>query len=143
MNNKCKKVTMMIPMRDSVHLATDIYFPEKENSARPVLIERTPYGRMNKTDYDLEASKPDTFVMKEDVASFFVEAGFIVCFQDVRGRYDSEGEFDKYVHEGADGADSLSWIKAQPWCNGQIGLMRKFEWDIFGKQVSISCLQLI
>lgn len=123
MENKYNKVTVMIPMRDSIHLATDIYFPEDESVPHPVLIERTPYGRMNKTDYDMEFSSPNTYAMKAEVASFFVEAGFIVCFQDVRGRYGSEGDFDKYVHEAYDGVDSLIWIKAQPWCNGQIGLM--------------------
>lgn len=123
MDNTNKKITVMIPMRDSILLATDIYFPEDESYPRPVLIERTPYGRMNKTDYDLEFSQPDIFVPKADAAKFFLEAGFIVCFQDVRGRYDSEGEFDKYFNEGPDGEDSLKWIKKQPWCNGQIGLM--------------------
>ncbi|MDD3027903.1 MAG: CocE/NonD family hydrolase [Erysipelotrichaceae bacterium] len=123
MENKYKKITVMIPMRDSIRLATDIYFPEDESVPRPVLIERTPYGRVNRTDYDLETSSPDTFVMKAQAAGFFIEAGFIVCFQDVRGRYDSEGDFDKYIHEASDGVDSLTWIKAQPWCNGQIGLM--------------------
>ncbi len=123
MNINTKRITMMIPMRDSIQLATDIYFPNGDIVPRPVLLERTPYGRMNKTDYDLETEEIHEYVKKEDVANYFVEAGFAVCFQDVRGRYDSQGEFNKYINEANDGQDTLRWIKEQPWCNGQIGIM--------------------
>ena len=121
--NKIKKITVMVPMRDSIRLAMDIYFPDDTNIPRPVIMERTPYGRMEPSDYDLESAEIGKVIEKKDVATYFNAAGLVVCFQDVRGRYDSEGDFVKYLNEANDGLDTLQWIKAQPWCNGKIGLM--------------------
>ena len=47
---------------------------------------------------------------------------YVVVYQDCRGRYKSEGRFTKYTSEGDDGVDTLSWICAQPWCNGKVTL---------------------
>ena len=44
-----------------------------------------------------------------------------MAVQDVRGRYDSEGEFYIYVNEAVDGYDALEWVAAQSWCNGDVG----------------------
>ena len=46
-----------------------------------------------------------------------------MVFQDCRGRWQSQGQFEKYLAEGEDGYDSFAWIVAQPWCNGKIGTM--------------------
>lgn len=46
-----------------------------------------------------------------------------MIFQDCRGRHDSEGEFVKYLSEGADGFDTCRWIVAQPWSDQRIGTM--------------------
>jgi putative CocE/NonD family hydrolase len=51
-----------------------------------------------------------------------VEAGYIVVVQDCRGRYRSDGEFDPFVQEYPDGADTLAWVRSQPWCNGNVGM---------------------
>src|SRR6185369_8824396 len=40
-----------------------------------------------------------------------------------RGRFASEGVFTKYLNEGPDGADTLAWLRDQPWCNGRIGTL--------------------
>ena len=58
-----------------------------------------------------------------EVAAQFVRAGYVVIYQDCRGRYDSEGEFTKYLSEGPDGYDTCAWIVEQPWCDGKIGTM--------------------
>ena len=42
--------------------------------------------------------------------------------QDCRGRYDSEGEYYPFTHEGEDGYDTLEWLGRQPWCNGKVGM---------------------
>jgi putative CocE/NonD family hydrolase len=55
------------------------------------------------------------------VATFFVERGYAVVYQDCRGRYESEGAFVKYTSDGEDGYDTCAWIVAQDWSNGRIG----------------------
>ena len=115
-----------VRMRDGVHLATDVYRPARGGRAVagrfPVIMERTPYGR-NVTsfrDFTAENHTPKT---RAEVAEFYVRNGYVVIFQDCRGRHDSEGEFTKYLNEGADGFDTCRWIGAQPWSNGRIGTM--------------------
>ena len=49
-----------------------------------------------------------------------VERGYAVVVQDVRGRYDSDGTFDPYKHEGHDGYDTIEWLAAQSWSNGRV-----------------------
>lgn len=114
---------VMVPMRDGVHLATDIYLPVKKGSvgsAFPVILERTPYGKhirsRSERTIDMDVPMP-----REEVAAFFVQRGYVVIYQDCRGRHKSEGEFVKYTSEGNDGYDTCAWIVKQPWCNGRIG----------------------
>ncbi len=49
-------------------------------------------------------------------------SGYAVVVQDVRGRFESEGRFDAFVNERQDGYDTLEWLAAQPWCNGDVGM---------------------
>ena len=95
---------MMVPMRDGIRLATDVYIPKAKGSF-PVLLMRTPYG----TDGD------------DDLGSELAARGYVCVTQDCRGRADSEGEWTPLVNEGADGRDTHQWILDQPWCNGSIG----------------------
>jgi putative CocE/NonD family hydrolase len=101
----------MVPMPDSVRLATDIYFPaldgERLPGAFPVILSRTPYNRKGFLENAL----------------FFARHGFVVVSQDVRGRFESEGICQPYQNEAADGFACISWIKQQKWCNGRIGTM--------------------
>lgn len=100
---------LMIPMRDGVRLATDIYFPGRNGTAvagkLPVIIERTPYGSHN----------------VEAWASYFVPRGYIAIGQNVRGRYGSEGRWFPLRDDVNDGYDMAKWIGEQPWSNGKIG----------------------
>jgi uncharacterized protein len=102
---------VMVPMRDGVRLATDIYRPALDGQALsgpfPVLMERTPYGKVRD---DLTA-----------MAKYFARRGYVVAVQDVRGRYDSEGEWYAFAKEGPDGKDALDWLAAQSYCDGQVG----------------------
>lgn len=117
---------IMVPMRDGVKLATDIYRPAREGKALggpfPVILERTPYGRdhVSRSERTAANPKPKT---RSEVALFFVRRGYVVIYQDCRGRYGSEGEFVKYLSDGNDGYDCCAWIVSQPWCNGKIGTM--------------------
>lgn len=117
---------VMIALRDGVKLATDIYRPASNGKALdgqfPVILERTPYGktRASRSEVDRGETQPR---VRTDVAMHFVRAGYIVIYQDCRGRHGSGGEFVKYLSDGEDGYDTVQWIAAQPWCNGKIATM--------------------
>ncbi|SDW70691.1 CocE/NonD family hydrolase [Roseicitreum antarcticum] len=114
---------IMVPMRDGVRLACDIFLPEDSSTGPwPVLLERTPYDKRAPRTNEYTVAHPQVFGRRE-LAGFFTAAGFVVVFQDCRGRYASEGRFTKYRGEAEDGAETLAWIAAQDWCDGQIGTM--------------------
>ena len=115
-----------VAMRDGVRLATDVYRPARGGVALPgrfpAILERTPYGRNVTYFRDITAANP-TPKTRAEVAAYYVRHGYVVIFQDCRGRHDSEGEFVKYLSEGADGFDTCRWLTAQPWSDGRIGTM--------------------
>ena len=98
-----------IPMRDGVRLVADIVFPEAEGKYPSILI-RTPYGRQVVTDW-IERGE------------FFAARGYAVVVQAVRGRVDSEGEWQPWVNERKDGYDTIDWISKQDWSDGNIGML--------------------
>jgi uncharacterized protein len=117
---------VMVSMRDGVRLATDVYRPARNGKPLPgrfpVILERTPYGKTVVSRSELSVQEP-VAKSRADVARFFVSRGYVVIYQDCRGRYGSEGEFVKYLSDGHDGYDACAWIVRQPWCNGKIGTM--------------------
>lgn len=115
--------TCRVPMRDGVHLATDVYLPAGHGGHTgplPGLLERTPYGKDEPTRRERTATNPAP-LRRGEVAERFAREGYAVVVQDCRGRFDSEGQFTKYLGEAHDGADTMAWIVAQPWCNGSVG----------------------
>jgi putative CocE/NonD family hydrolase len=102
---------VMMPLRDGVTLATDIYFPavngEKVDGQFPVVLTRTPYDKSN-----LAAT-----------GKYYAERGYVAAMQDVRGRYESQGTFYPFAHEGPDGYDAVEWLAEQPWANGKVGTL--------------------
>ncbi|NML42169.1 CocE/NonD family hydrolase [Ramlibacter sp. G-1-2-2] len=110
--------TFMVAMRDGVCLATDVYLPPGGGPA-PVLLERTPYGRDAVSRRERTASQPQPR-RRGELAREFAATGYAVVVQDCRGRHGSEGTFTKYIGEASDGADTLAWIRGQPWCNGDV-----------------------
>jgi len=115
-----------VAMRDGVRLVTDIYRPALQGrpveSRFPVILERTPYDKrkVSRGEIDRDAQAP---MSRAEVARYFVERGYVVVYQDCRGRGGSEGHFVKYLAEGQDGADTVAWLVEQPWCNGRVGMM--------------------
>lgn len=102
---------VMIPMRDGVRLAADVYRPADDGASvrRPVLLTRSPYSKDR--DRDVAA------------AENFVRHGYVAVIQDMRGRYASEGAFTKYARtEPADGFDTVEWLADQPYSNGRVGM---------------------
>jgi putative CocE/NonD family hydrolase len=118
---------VMAPMRDGVRLATDVYLPSLDGGILdgpwPVILERTPYGRNVPSRSERSLAEPDRAKSRAEVAEIFARRGYAVVYQDVRGRYDSEGAYVKYLDDANDGYDACAWILEQPWCDGRIGTM--------------------
>ncbi|HEY3059639.1 MAG TPA: CocE/NonD family hydrolase [Chloroflexota bacterium] len=109
---------VMMPTRDGVRLAADIYRPahngEPVAGKFPTILARTSYDKSAQRYVD-------------SIPNFFTPRGYVVVLQDLRGRYRSEG-FGQYFHtanprEGLDGYDTIEWIAAQPWSNGKVGMV--------------------
>ena len=112
-----RRSVLRVPMRDGAALVADLY--TADDQPRPVVLERTPYGR--RTSRSSDQDRHDRPVpTPEEIAQFFVDGGYHVVRQDCRGRGDSEGTFVKYLTEGPDGADTIDWIADQPWCDGRV-----------------------
>ncbi|GGM87030.1 X-Pro dipeptidyl-peptidase [Lentzea pudingi] len=105
-------VDVAVPMRDGITLATNVWRPEGPGPF-PVLLLRTPYGKDDAGTFG-NPKLPDVFA--------FVEAGYAVVAQDVRGTSRSPGTFVPGTHEARDGTDTLAWLSEQPWCDGGIGM---------------------
>ncbi len=101
-----KQLHTHVPMRDGVVLSANIFRPAGAG-VFPTILMRTPYGKGLDWSPNHQA---------------FVEHGYAVVVQDVRGRYESEGTFDPLSQEPDDGDDTLNWIAKQPWSNGKVGM---------------------
>ena len=111
----------LVPMRDGVRLATDVYLPPGSGPF-PVVMERTPYGRDETSRSEFSAANPVP-MRRGEVATRVAEHGYAAVYQDCRGRYGSEGRFTKYLSDGEDGFDTCAWLLQQPWCDGRICTM--------------------
>lgn len=107
---------VMVPMRDGVHLATDVYFPDRYrvgiDAPLPTILERTPYGKRAASRSEIHHGQPA--MNRVDLARYFTARGYAVVFQDRRGRYGSEGVCTKYVSEDPDGFDTMEWLVRHP-----------------------------
>lgn len=99
--------TFMVPARDGVRLATDVYVPGNAQGPVPVMLVRTPYDK---------TAAPWNYFN-------FVRRGYALAVQDVRGRSASEGDFLPCYHEVEDGDDTLNWLAGQEWSNGRVGMI--------------------
>ena len=101
---------IMVPMRDGVRLATDIYRPGRNGAPAdgkfPAIVERTPYVPYG--DFN---------------AQYYVPRGYVLVIQSVRGRYGSEGHWTMFRDDARDGADLAKWLGQQPWFDGGFGTM--------------------
>lgn len=102
----------MVPMRDGVKLATDMYRPATMGQW-PVLLTRVPYNKDLRFPMPPLREKRVFLELNLDVERV-VQAGYVVVAQDTRGRYASEGEFTPLRYEETDGADTIAWVARQP-----------------------------
>ena len=96
-------IHVMVPMRDNVRLATDLYLPG--DGKFPAILCRTPYDKSG------EKANGD----------YYSSHGYAYVAQDTRGRYASEGTWKFLIDDGRDGEEAVNWIARQPWCNGKVG----------------------
>jgi putative CocE/NonD family hydrolase len=101
--------SQMVQMRDGIHLSTDIYFNGKADKPRPTILIRTVYNKNNTFSWN-------------PVWQSLVEQDYAVVIQDIRGRFESEGNYKVARGRREDGVDTLDWITKQPWSNGKVGL---------------------
>jgi len=106
---------VMVPMRDGIGLATDIYRP-KSNIKVPIIFSRTPYNFNTWRD-----GKENEGTYKRAYEA--VKRGYAYVVQNERGRYFSEGEWDILGTPLTDGYDAFSWMSSQAWSNGKIGTL--------------------
>ena len=106
---------VMMPMRDGVRLATDIYIP-KSNQKVPIIFSRTPYNFNSWGDGE---EKNRTHQRAYEA----LKKGYAYVVQNERGRYFSEGEWDILGTPLTDGYDAFSWMSEQSWSNGKIGTL--------------------
>ena len=106
---------VMMPMRDGIRLATDIYRP-KTTEKVPIIFSRTPYNFNSWGDGEQRTRTAQR-------AYEAVKKGYAYVVQNERGRYFSEGEWDILGTPLTDGYDAFSWMKDQDWSNGKIGTL--------------------
>src|SRR3989454_10095077 len=125
------KRDVMIPMRDGVKLHTVIVVPKGARNA-PILLTRTPYNASERAQRNASPHMLATLPMGDEV---FVADGYIRVFQDVRGKYGSEGDYvmtrplkgplnSSEVDHSTDAYDTINWLgKNVPESNGRVGIL--------------------
>ena len=106
---------VMMPMRDGIRLATDIYRPKTDQKV-PIIFSRTPYNINRWGD-----GEERTRTMERAYEA--LKRGYAYVVQNERGRYFSEGEWDILGVPLTDGYDAFTWMQKQEWSNGKIGTL--------------------
>lgn len=106
---------LMVPMRDGIRLATDVYRPKTDRPV-PVIFSRTPYNFNPWRDGE---ENPRTY----GAAWEAVRRGYAYVVQNERGRFFSEGDWEILGAPTTDGYDAIQWLATQPWSNGRVGLI--------------------
>jgi putative CocE/NonD family hydrolase len=101
-----RQLDVNVAMRDGVRLSANVFYPVA-SGRYPAILLRTPYDKGGDITPNFQS---------------FVDHGYAVVVQDVRGRYDSGGVFEPINQEIQDGDDTLNWIARQPWSDGNVGM---------------------
>jgi putative CocE/NonD family hydrolase len=117
---------LMIPMRDGVRIATDVYRPKDSSKKYPTIFVRTPY---NFNYWDIRNSAPRDLTSELEA----VKRGYAFVEMNERGRFFSEGNYDILGPPLTDGVDEFNWIAKQSWSNGKVGTIgcsSTAEWQL-------------
>jgi len=99
-----RRFNIRIPLHDGDTLSADLALPG--GVPAPAVVVRTPYGKTDERN--------------SQRAAMLAKAGYACAFVDVRGRGDSDGEFQPYRNDGPDGAEVIAWAAAHDWCTGDV-----------------------
>jgi len=99
--------SVMIPMRDGIELATDFYQNPDILGKKPTILIRTVYNKNNAFD-------------ESPIWAELAKQGYVIAIQDIRGRFESGGEYKVAEGRREDGIDTLDWIIQQPWSDQQV-----------------------
>jgi hypothetical protein len=119
--NATMQSKLLVPMRDGIGLATDVYLPKDAKGPLPTIFWRTPY--------DYNTVKGSLL----QLAAQAVDHGYAFVIQNERGRYFSEGKYQILGYPQTDGYDALTWISQQGWSNhkvGALGCSSSAEWQL-------------
>lgn len=103
-----------VETRDGTRLSTDVYRPadletgDPIEEPKPAILDRTPYDKTGGRTRHGE---------------WYASRGYVIAIQDVRGRFDSEGDFYIHVNEAEDGADAVEWLAERDYCDGQVATL--------------------
>ena len=107
---------VMMPMRDGIRLATDLYRPRDTSKRYPIIFSKTPY---NFNFWDVRNGVPS------DMSTVLqaIKRGYAYVIQNERGHFFSEGNWDILGPPTTDGYDAIKWMSTQAWSNGKVGLI--------------------
>ena len=123
-----EKREVTIPMRDGVKLFANVYLPKDQSQKYPIMLKRTPYSVAPYEEGQLPSNLgPSPYLMRD---------GYIFVYEDVRGRYRSEGQYDNMrpnrdsedeIDESSDTFDTIEWLLKElgDRTNGKVG-----QWGI-------------
>src|SRR5690348_9599170 len=117
---------VMVPMRDGLRMATDIYRPKNVSGPVPIVFVRTPY---NFNYWDVRNGAPRDMTAELEA----VKRGYAYVEMNERGHFFSEGNYDILGPPLSDGYDAITWMASQPWSNGKVGTIgcsSTAEWQL-------------
>lgn len=124
-----------VPMRDGIHLSVDIIAPDGPGPF-PALLAYSPYWNEGQ-HLPVPSANPHpmaawgNYAIEAGDSEYFASRGYVHVIANVRGTGDSEGRYDLMGPlEQQDGYDLIEWIAAQPWCDGNVGMVgvSYFSW---------------
>jgi uncharacterized protein len=130
---------VMVPMKDGVRMAADIYRPKDESKKYPIIFSRTPYN-FNFWDVRLGTFRD----MSTELDA--VKRGYVLVEMNERGHFFSEGNYDILGAPLSDADDQFTWMAAQPWSSGKIGLIgcsSTAEWQLAAASLGNKALTTI
>ncbi|HEY6375048.1 MAG TPA: CocE/NonD family hydrolase, partial [Edaphobacter sp.] len=130
---------IMVPMRDGIRMAADIYRPKDTTKKYPIIFSHTPY---NFNFWDVRLGTYRDMTNELDA----VKRGYVLVEMNERGHFFSEGNYDILGAPLTDADDQFTWMSTQPWSSGKIGLIgcsSTAEWQLAAASLGNKALTTI